>query len=244
MSVYLDIAFFINFLFDAEILFLLLKVASKKITYSRLFISALLGGLQGVFVFLPYFRILSLPPVSFLVSFFMVFVAVNPQSKKELFGSYIIFLMIAFFFGGAMTFFRLKAILGLLMILPLYFGLIKIRRKIFKKKINVTLVYKGKILERDAVYDSGNTVQYFGRPVIFGNKRLFYEIVGKKQIMPNEENATDFCLVPYKCVGKSGIAKGIRLDRAVVSDRNFDGAVFCCFEENLTDEVILNGIMI
>ena len=242
MSVYLDIAFFVNFIFDAEILFLMLTVTSKKITYNRLFFSALLGGLQGVFVFFPYFRILSLPPVSFLVSFFMVFLAVNPTSIKELFGSYLIFLMTAFLLGGAMSFLKFKAVFGVLLILPLYFGIMKTRKKIIRKKINVTLFYKGKILERDAVYDSCNMVFYFGKPVIFGNKSLFYEIVGDRQMFLNREK--DFCLVPYKCVGKSGIAKGIRLDKAVVSDKNFDGTIFCCFEDNLTDEVILNGIMV
>lgn len=244
MSVYLDIAFFVNFIFDAEILFLVLTVTSKKITYFRLFLSALMGGLQGVFVFFPYFRILSLPPVSFLVSFLMVYIAVKPLTKKELFENYLVFLLTAFLLGGAMTFLKIKAIFGVLLILPLYLGIGKIRRKIYKKNIKVTLCYKEKVLERDAVYDSGNTAFYFGKPVIFGSKGLFYEITGGEQSGFNEDNSKNFCLVPYRCVGKSGIAKGIRLDSAIVSDKSFDGTVLCCFEEKLTDEVILNGIMV
>ena len=241
MRVYLDIAFFVNFIFDAEILFLMLTITSKKITYKRLIFAALLGGLQGVFVFFPYFRILSLPPVSFLVSLLMVFIAAKPSTKREFFENYLIFLMTSFLFGGVMTFLKLRAVFSTLLILPVYLGILKIRQKIFKKRTRITLCYKGKNLERDAVYDSGNTVFYFGKPVIFGSKRLFCDILDRDL---SDMKYEDFCLVPYKCVGKSGIAKGIRLDKAVVSDKNFDGTVFCYFDEDLNDEVILNGVMV
>ncbi|MBR4173466.1 MAG: sigma-E processing peptidase SpoIIGA [Clostridia bacterium] len=120
MSVYLDVAFLINFLFDAEIIILTLKIASKKIAYLRVVFAAFVGGMAGVFVFFPYFRILALPPISFSVLALMLYIAGNLKSKKDFFEIYIIFLINAFLFGGIMTFLRLKATFGLLVILPVY----------------------------------------------------------------------------------------------------------------------------
>ena len=81
MSVYLDVAFLINFLFDAEIIILTLKIASKKIAYLRVVFAAFVGGMAGVFVFFPYFRILALPPISFSVLALMLYIQVILLNK-------------------------------------------------------------------------------------------------------------------------------------------------------------------
>ena len=243
MYVYLDLAFLINFLFDAEILFLTLKITSKRIVIWRILLAALVGGLQGVFVFFPYFRILSVPPISLLTPLFMLGIALG---KTNILIEYVIFLVISFIFGGAMSFFNFGAAFGLILIIPVYMGIMKIRRNIFKKQKDITLYYKDRIIRKNAVYDSGNSVFYFGKPVIFGNRHTFCEILDKNTIensIYEEINPDDLCVVPYKSLGKSGVAAGIRLEKAVVSGKNFDGAVICYFDDN-KNEVVLNGIMI
>lgn len=245
LSVYVDVAFLVNFLFDAEIIFLTLTVTSKKINFLRIVLSAFLGGLYGVLVFFPYFRILSKPPISFLILLVIIYTALKPSSVRELFESYIVFLVIAFLLGGAMSFLNVGIILGLLLIFPLYLAIINIRKKIFKKTADVIIRYKGREIEKKGIYDSGNKVFYFGKPVIFGSKKLLFEILGdncfneEPQIPPE-----DLCIVAYSSIGKSGTIKGIRLDKAVVSKREFCGTVICFFDNDLYDEVILNGIMI
>ena len=110
----------------------------------------------------------------------------------------------------------------------------------------ILLSYKGKKIEKNAVYDSGNTVFYYGTPVIFGSKTIFFEILGKNfedSDILTEIGAEDLCMVSYKTVGKSGIAKGIRLENAVVSGKSFEGTVICLFEGDLKDKIILNSIM-
>lgn len=246
MYIYLDLAFLLNFLFDAEIIFLTHVFLSKKVAYSRMVFAAFLGGLEGVFVFFPYFRILSLPPVSFLAALFMVIIAVKPVSAREAFEGYIFFLTAAFLIGGAMAFLKLKIIFGLFLILPLYMAILNIKKRIFKKHTSVTLCYKGRKIEKNAVYDSGNTVSYYGKPVIFGNKTIFFEILDKKNEVGgilSEINKEDLCIVSYKTVDRNGIAAGIRLENAVVSGKSFEGTVICLFEGGLKDEIILNGIM-
>lgn len=239
MSVYLDIAFLINFLFDTEIILLTLLVTSKKIMPYRIVLAGFLGGLEGVFVFFPYFEILLIPPISFLISFLLVFISVYPSKLKELFETYIFFLITAFLFGGIMSFFNLKTIFGLFLILPIYLAIIRVRKEIFKKRTRVTLCYKGREIEKNALYDSGNTVFYFGKPVIFASKELFLEILGE-----DFADEKDLCTVTYGSAGKKGISQGIRLEKAVVSGKSFDGAVICPIGNDLKEDVILNGIMV
>ena len=246
MKVYLDVAFLVNFLFDAEIIFLTLVLFSRRIVYHRIIFAAFLGGLQGVFVFFPYFRILSLPPISFLASAVMVIISLKPACIKDFFEGYIFFLLTGFLFGGAMTFLRLKAIFGVLLVIPAYFGIVGVRSRIYKKRTKVTLFYNGKKIEKDAVYDSGNSVFYLGKPVIFGGRQVFSEILNddfSENNILNAINPKDMCIVPYKSMGKSGITAGIRLENAVIGRKDFKNAVICLFDGDLKDEVVLNGVM-
>lgn len=244
MSIYLDSAFFINFLFDLEIIIFAHFVCTKKICALRVFCSAFLGGMQGVLVFFPYFDILSLPPVSLIVSLLMTAICQSPGRIREFLSFYIIFLASSFFLAGIMTFMHAKNITGLLFILPVYAIVMTIKKKIFVKESRITLYYKDKIIEKTALYDSGNAVFYSGKPVIFGNIDLLCDILDTDFPKMDLEKCEKVCIVPYKTVGKSGIIKGIRLDRVTVNGKNYENAVLGFFEEKLEDEIILNRIMV
>jgi hypothetical protein len=240
MSVYLDLAFFINFLFDSELIILSHLICSKKIYPLRIFIAAFLGGLQGVLVFFPYFGILSLPPVSILISLLMTAIAIYPCKKRDFFAFYIVFLGSSFFLAGIIYFMRAEIIWGGLLILPIYRIVSKIKKEIMLKHSMVTLCYKDRKIEKTALYDSGNSVFYFGKPVIIAKKELLGDFLGEDF---NLESCEDICVIPYKTVEKNGTLMGIRLERAIVNGKSYDGAVLGFFGENLSDEIILNRIM-
>ena len=244
MSVYLDLAFFLNFIFDLELIILTHLICSKKIHTLRVLISAFLGGMQGVLVFFPYFGILSLPPVSILVSLLMAAICQNPLKKREFLSFYIIFLASSFFLAGILAFMRAKTIMGVLMILPVYAVIIKVKKEIFVKRSRVVLYYKDKKIEKPALYDSGNAVFYLGKPVIFGNIELLCNFFDTQLSKKDLENCENICIVPYKTVGKSGTITGIRLDKALVNGKTYEGAILGFFEENFEDEIILNRIMV
>lgn len=243
MSIYLDLAFFLNFLFDAELIILTHLVCSRKVRPFRVFLAAFLGGMQGVFVFFPYFGILSLPPVSVLVSFLITAAAIYPSSKKDFFTFYIIFLGASFFLAGAITFAHVQVLWGSLLIIPLYGVIAKIKKEILLKHSTVTLCYKDRRIEKKALYDSGNSVFYLGKPVIIANKTLIGDFFGENIRVCDLEKSEDVCVIPYKTVGKSGTLIGIRLDSAVVDGKSYDGTVLGFFDENLNDEIILNRVM-
>lgn len=239
MSVYLDLAFFLNFLFDGELIILSHLICSKKVRPFRVLLAAFLGGVEGVFVFFPYFGILSLPPVSILVSLLITAAAISPCRKRDFFAFYIVFLGSSFFLAGIITFVRAEWLWGGLLILPLYGIVTRIKKEILQKHTTVTLCYKDKKFTKTALYDSGNSVFYFGKPVIMAKKELLGDFFCKE----NLEECEDICVIPYKTVGKSGVLTGIRLERAIVNGKSYDGAVLGFFDDNLSDEVILNRIM-
>ena len=243
MSVYLDLAFCANFLFDAQIIVIAHLICSKKIRPLRVFFAALMGGVEGVLVFFPYFGILSLPPINAAVSVLMTAIAICPCRVRQFLRFYIVFMSASFFLAGFMTFLSAGALWGSLLILPTCLMLKRIKDEIFLKRADAVLYFNGKRVEKRALYDSGNCVFYLGKPVIFGNKKLFFDLFGKDSSEEELKTCEKMCVIPYKTVGKSGTVMGIRLDKAVVDGKCFDGAVLGFFEENLRDEIILNGTM-
>ena len=85
MTVYADISFFINFLFDAEIIALLCKVFSRRVPKLRAFFASALGGLTGIFVFIPYLEFFARTFWCYVIPIFIVFVVFSPKNLKNFF---------------------------------------------------------------------------------------------------------------------------------------------------------------
>ena len=137
MSVYLDLAFLINFLFDIELLWITHIICSEKIRPFRIFLAAFMGGLQGVVVFFPFFSALSLPPVNFLISLIMVFTAVSPCKIGKFITFYIIFVSASFFTAGLTVFMHADALMGILLVLPCYFLIVKIKKELYLQPCDI-----------------------------------------------------------------------------------------------------------
>lgn len=239
MSVYIDLAFLANFLFDAQLLCLASVICSEKIRPVRILLAAFMGGIEGVLVFFPFFVALSLPSVNFAVSLLIVAIAAAPCKIRKFVAFYIVFVSSSFFLAGLMAFVRAGTFWGILLILPCYFAIAKIKKELFLKRTRVILRYGGKKIEKQALYDSGNSVTYLGKPVIFGNKELICELLGGESL----DTCKNVCIIPYKTLGKSGTVKGIRLDNAVICGKSYSGVVLGFFDESFKDEIILNGMM-
>lgn len=244
MSVYLDLAFIISFLFDFELIMLAHIICSKKIHPFRVFFSAFVGGMQGVLVFFPYFGILSMPPASFAVSVFMAAVCTDIRKKREFLSFYIVFLSMSFLLAGMMMFVNSSTLMGILLIFPVWIVAEKIKKTIFARRSNVVLYLGNKSIESNALYDSGNAVFYLGKPVILANREIFCKLFGKDFQKNDLDRLENVCKVPYKAVGNSGILTGVILDKAVVNGKSYEGVVLVFFEGNFDDDVILNRIMV
>jgi len=245
LSVYIDLVFLINFLFDAEILYILIKIYQKKLVVWRLILGSLMGGIQGVLFFIPYFRLLSVSPIGIILPVIFVLIVLHPLKIGELVFAYIIFLVISFLFSGIIDFLGIKAIAGLLLVIPVYAILRLIKNKMKISRSDIKLYYGDKCVSANALYDSGNNTSYFGTPVIFASKKIFQQFFGEDfQNSVFLSDKKDICMVPYQTIDNTGIMFGIKLNKAVVKDKEYEKIVMAYFEKKINEDVILNVVMI
>lgn len=246
MSVYADVSFFMNFLFDAEILILLCKVYTKKVPRLRLFVSAFIGGLLGVFAFIPYLEILARPPARFIIPFFMIYIVFKPFNAKEFLGQYVSFVGISFILSGMIHFLDLSAYSGLLIPVPVYFLVCILKKNVKKKKGEVILEYKDKSITAEGFYDTGNMLLSGGLPVILGSERIFRELfeceISKENIMSLSKRF-EMRIIPYISLGKAGTVMGIKLKRIWVDGKQYDEVVLAYAGNKFSDDLILNSVM-
>lgn len=246
MTVYADILFLINFAFDAEILAILCKIYSKKIPPFRFLLSACLGGFAGVFAFIPYFEILSRPPARFILPIIMTALVFLPCKKGRLAGAAVSFTAISFLFSGAIHFFGMSALSGLLLPAILYPAICIVRKNIKRKRSTALLKYKDRKISGEGFFDSGNLLKSGGAPVILGSRAIFESLFGKGfriEAVSEWTDSEDIRLVPYSTLGKSGAVLGIKLDSAVIDGKSYDNTVLAYCEDNFSEDLILNATM-
>ncbi len=246
VTVYADVSFFINFTFDAEILFLLCKVYSKKVPTIRLFLASCLGGLLGVFAFIPYLEIFARPPARFIIPIFMICMVFMPLGSKGFLSRYLSYLAISFVMSGLINFLGLNAFSGLLIPIPAYLLICILRKNINKKKGEVILEYKEKRVTTDGFYDTGNMLLSGGLPVILGSERIFKELLGceisRENIMSLAERF-EMRIIPFMSLGKAGTVMGVKLDRIWVDGKEYEDVVMAYAGNKFSDDLILNSIM-
>ncbi len=243
LTVYVDILFLLNFIYDAEILCLLCKIYSRRVKPLRLIFSSLMGGIQGIFFFIPYFRIFSVFPIGLFFPLLLIWIALYPIKLRELFKGYFVFLSIAFIFSGLLLFFSIKAKYGIFFIIPVYLLLDLLKKKAKIIRYETELTYGEKNVKVLGLYDSGNKVFYLDKPVIFGNKEICIKLFGNEKIEKSKIHDEDFCVVPYKTVRGSGVCYGVKLKEVLVNKKKYDNVIIAIFDADLEEEVILNGIM-
>jgi len=246
LTVYADVAFIINFIYDLELLVLLCKVFSKKVPKMRVFLSAFMGGLLGVFAFLPYLEVLTRPAARFVFPVFYVYMVFKPLGVKDFVNRYLCFVSISFIMSGAITYLGLGVFSGILIPGVIYFLFIVLRKNVIKKKRDVILEYKGKRVMTEGFYDSGNMLLSGGLPVILGNSRIFEKLLDCKVSYENICSLSEkfeMRIIPFISLGKSGTIIGIKLNRIWVDGKKYDDIVLAFAGNKFADELILNSIM-
>ena len=226
MKVYLDVVFFLNFMFD---FLLLLTVSIEQKTYPkkrRIFLGALFGSLSTFLLFLPLTNTLLLF-FKLLVGFIMLLIAFGKRRilsyGKSLFGNSILL-------GGFLSFldlqlryhpdgfliFQDKSSISLLLILlsspPLFYFYQKGRSKQLKElKLHhqVVIYYKKKKIVVDGFLDTGNTIKdpYKKRDVL---------ILSHKDFSPSIEESI---LVPFQTIGHKGLIRCVMASKIIIDEK-------------------------
>lgn len=229
MKVYLDLIFFINFMFDLLLLMTVsieCKVFSKK---RRLFTSAFLGSLSTFLLFLPLNNV-SLFLFKLVISIIMIFVGFKVTSKelffsliKSLYGNSIILGGLIYFLNNQFSYKQEGFIfihdgtsVNLIIILissPIIFYLYHKMVVEEKKKRNllhrVSIKYKKDFINTLGFLDTGNNIKdpYQKRSVI---------LIDSSQINLNIEEAI---LVPFKTVDSNGLLKCVEIEELRIDDK-------------------------
>ena len=244
MIVYADILFAVNFSMDFISLFITFMLLNRKISKSRILISASIGGLYGVFDLLANINFIVGIIVNLTVSMLMCLIASEEKKLKRFLSLYIIYVGVSLTLAGFMSVFysflnrllsryileytyskayngaRFFIIASLSIILAIIFGRVFSREK---KTVHTVLEIKIKSEEFkiEALCDTGNTLT----DVLSGKSVILVTKSGK--LGRTIENIPDIYkkYIPYKATNTNGILKGIVPDSIIIDGKKSDAII-------------------
>lgn len=211
MEIYIEYAFFENFIFDGVLLWLSLKAAKVAVIKWRLALSAVLGGVFALIF--PLLRLSGIYSIVLKLSFgFLLCFVLFPRIKtKKEWGMYaftaFFFFAFSFGFGGSLLGvygfslvlkdggFATKEISPLAVLLgftilslgTLYFvRRIYARRRILREVYDCCIMKGEKRIKARGFLDSGNLAQKDGIPVCFLSPDVVYELWGDELLLHKE----------------------------------------------------------
>lgn len=187
MTVYIEYAFLQNFLFDGLLLWLSLCVAGVKPKWVLLVFSSVLGACFALiypFILLNDTLLFCLKTA---VASLLTLTAYGRIKTRKDRGRYalttVFFFAFTFIFGGVTTYFGIKTAWGsLVSFLLLTIGarfIIKTlqrRNSIRQFTYPCVITFKGRMVNADGFFDSGNGAEKFGVPVCFLSPDLAYDL--------------------------------------------------------------------
>ena len=194
MEVYIEYAFFQNFLFDGVLLYLALKVAKTPIQWKRIILSATIGA-----VFAILFPLLNVGGISFLLkisgAFLICLIPSELKSKKERSRYWItvfLFLIFTFALGGSIL--GLSNKISQRFPMPIIFTglfifavvIIVVGEKLYQKRAISAFLYPCILrvgntrVQTEGFFDTGNSAHKNGVPICFLSPDLFYDLLGEE----------------------------------------------------------------
>ena len=202
-TVYVDLLFLINFCMDFLCMVAISGITSRRLSYIRAFIGAVIGGLYSVAaLFMPPIGKLEIVPALLCCCLMCLVVFAKSDSRPtEILRLTVTYLFTSALLGGIMTatFNLLNSYnldlnesksndipawlliaVGIFSLISTYLGGKILRRRLLRKTASVTVFFNQKSITFNAMYDSGNLLSdsISGRPVIVADKRHSKELLG------------------------------------------------------------------
>ena len=228
MKIYLDLVFFINFVFDLLLLLTVKIILKRKIKWYRPIFGALIGSLSLIILFLKI-NSFTLFLFKVFISILMILITFGFNNKTYfiknilylyftsiIMGGFLYYLNLefsynnvglVFFHNGFSINFILLVILSPI-ILILYIKQDKELKIINNYNYYVTIYYKNKTYSYNGYLDTGNKLYdpYFHKPII-----LLYDTK-----FPKIDNPI---LIPYETLEHSGMLLGFKADKIILDDK-------------------------
>lgn len=236
MTVYLDVIFFINLLYQFGILEVLTALYKLKTRTLRLLSGAALGSLLYclcIVLKLPLGELWCKIMIGIGIGIVVNMVAFIPMSLHKMWVLLISQCLLSFCLSGILQFLPIKAQTGYLMlsasgaVIFLCLFCVRIRKMLFEKLrleqsiYRVRIYHRGKMLEADALMDTGNSLTdpISGETVIIMQKST----VGKLFTEDELRQQSGYRMIPYHSIGnEDGILEAFRLERLEIIGENPD----------------------
>ncbi len=263
MTVYLDILFFINFFMNYLVISLCAAIAAKKVKIGRKLLGSCLGGIYGIFIFIPDLSVICSFLSAFLFSGVMVWVVFYPFGIKDFLKSLSAFYISSFVLSG-----------GIYMILPyigggvirnsvLYYGsnevilpatgiffvalktMAYIRKQRTKKGYRVSIKYRENKAFFDAFLDTGNMLYdpVSKKPVVVADKMVLEKLFSKNCNLLNIwewVDSTDIRLIPYKTLDNEGVMLGFLTDEFMVDEKVLENVIVALSPKTIKEGILIN----
>ncbi len=240
LIVYADVLIFLNLIVNYLLLSATCKILGIKTKSIRIILSALLGGISSLYIFLPKLSLLAETSLKLITCFLMIIICFKFQSIKSFIKNCLVLFIITFAYGGVMfafwilfnpkgmvinnsvVYFNISPAV-LIIFSVIGYILLSIGSKIFAnvskfaKKCSITVFAKEKQIRLDAIIDTGNSIED-----IFSNSEI---IIADKcnvdALFSSEDKATTrFRLLPCNTVSGYDMLEAFRCDSAVVVHNN------------------------
>ncbi len=220
MIIYLDLLFFLNFIFDFIILLLVNIVLKRNVSWKRLLLSSLFGEISILFLIFNY-NYLILFVSKILLAIIINIIAFKYNNFKYLIINISYFYMISIIIGGFIYYLKINNIsyFWIFILLPILLIIYLIQIKILKVKqnhfyeISITFNNNHKI-NLVGYLDTGNTLI---DPI---SKKAI--IIVDKKIIDKEINLKRFIYVPIKMVNNKDLLKCISIKYLEIEGRKID----------------------
>lgn len=227
MTVYLDVIFFINLLYQFGILEVLTMLYKLKVRTLRILSGAALGSLLYclcIVLKLPLGELWCKILIGIGIGIVVNVVAFIPMSLHKMWGVLMSQCLLAFCLSGILQFLPINVQTGYLMltasgaVIFLCLFCVKIRKMLFEKLRNeqsiyrVCICHRGKMLEINALMDTGNSLidPISGEIVIIMQKSTVGKIFAEDEL----RQQPGYRMIPYHSIGNNdGILEAFRLER-------------------------------
>lgn len=217
LIVYVDIVIIVNFLIDLIILIFLNRLLKRNEKKYRFIISALIGEITIIVMFVPFSSI-QLLLFKLLTAVLMILISFGYKSFKYFINNLTYFYILSCIIGGVLYLFNLNKSFNYsyiyLLLIP---GILNIYCSFYRNNINNNKRYNLKILFKNnknislvGFIDTGNKLKdpYFNRPIILVEKKFIEHI-------PDE-----YVLVPYNALNFHGLLKCLVPKKVIIDDIN------------------------
>lgn len=230
MKIYVDLIFFLNFMFDFILLITTNIVLKRKSSLKRITLGSLIGSLTIIVLFVPL-TTLSLFILKILLSISIMLITFGYKDLKYTLTNLFYFYIVSIILGGFMYYLNVEfsyknigmifyhkglsinyifIILVSPLVLIIYQKQMKTLREISNLYHTVEVYLNDKIIYLKGFMDTGNTLvdPLTKRIVIITNSREFIKIVKNNM----------YYLVPYESVKMSGLIKCYKVDKVFIKE--------------------------